>query len=146
MGILMGVMGVFSTGTAKGEPPPAFFAGLGVLYVVIMPLAAFGGFFILGLLQHGLLWLWGGLRQGRGLRQTLRLHGYYLAFFLLFYMVPLLNFLILLGGPALFGIVAARVHRTDRWRAICAAYTPLLLCCGTYIAIFAIAIAMGGFK
>ena len=36
----------------------------------------------------------------------------------------------------------ARIHRTETWRGICAAYTPLLLCCCFYGAVLIAALAL----
>lgn len=141
MGLLMAVLGGFAAAGDKNAPPTAVFVGMGLSYTVLMPLSALLAFYVGGAVQHGVLWLWGGARNGRGLHQTLRLHGYYLAFFFLFYLVPLANILVLLGGPAFLGMALARLHRTDRWRAILAAYSPLLLCCLCYGGFIAFAIA-----
>lgn len=141
MGLFMGVFGSLTAAQDKHGPPALFFAGMGVFYAVMMPVSTLAGFYLGGAVNHALLWLWGGHRNGRGLHQTLRLHGYYLAFFFLFYLVPLANILVVLGGPAFLGMALARLHRTDRWRGIVAAYTPLLLCCLCYVGIFAMALA-----
>ncbi len=146
IGVLIGVLGGIAASQDKNAPPFAVFVGMGAFYTVVMPMMAIIGFFIGGLINHGCLWLWGGLRQGYGLRQSIRLHGYYLGFFLLFYLIPILNIFVLLAGPAFLGLALARLHHTDRWRGVCAAYTPLGCCCGAYIAFFAIAIAAGAFK
>jgi hypothetical protein len=141
MGLFMGVIGGFTAAQDKHGPPAIFFAGMGLFYTVMMPISAVAGFYMGGAVNHALLWLWGGHRNGRGFHQTLRLHGYYLAFFFLFYLVPLANILVVLGGPAFLGLAMARLHRTDRWRAIVAAYTPLLLCCLCYAGFIAFALA-----
>lgn len=146
MGLFMGVFGSFAAAQDKHGPPALFFAGMGLLYAVMMPVSVVMGFYVGGAFNHGLLWMWGGLKNGRGLHQSLRLHGYYLAFFFLFYLVPLANILVLLGGPAFLGMAMARVHRTERWRAIVAAYTPLLVCCLCYVGIFAMALGIPAFS
>ncbi len=147
LGILMGVMGGFLATQASSKGPGAWlFAGMGFLYTVMMPVSVVVGFFLGGVINHFFLWIWGGLRQSQGLTQTLRANGYYLGFFMLFYLVPLLNFLVLLGGPALLGLALARVHRTDTWRGICAAYTPLCCGCIAYAGVFGILAAMGQLK
>jgi hypothetical protein len=129
IGILMGVMGGFmaAQGTAKG-PEGWIFAGMGLFYTVLIPISVLVGFFLGGALSHFLLWIWGGLRDGQGLGQTMRANGYYLGFFMVFYLIPILNIFVALGGPAIQGIALARIHRTDTWRGVCAAYTPI--CCG----------------
>jgi hypothetical protein len=37
----------------------------------------------------------------------------------------------------------ARIHRTDTWRGICAAYTPLLAVCCVFFALFVVIMGMG---
>ncbi len=147
IGIFMGVMGsiVAAQGNAKG-PEGWIFAGMGLFYIVLIPISVFAGFFIGGVLSHCFLWVWGGLRDGRGLEQTLRMNGYYLGFFMVFYLVPLLNILVAMGGPAFQGIALARLHRTDTWRGICAAYTPLCCGCLAYVGIIGMVAAMGHLK
>ncbi len=147
IGILLAVMGgiLATQGTAKG-PEGWIFAGLGLFYTVLIPLSVLAGFFVGGVLSHFFLWIWGGLRDGRGLGQTMRANGYYLGFFMVFYLVPILNVFVALGGPAIQGITLARLHRTDTWRGVCAAYTPLCCGCLAYAGLIGIGAAMGWFE
>ena len=55
------------------------------------------------------------------------------AFVMLVGWVPLLGPLIQIAALALMGMGLARMHRTDTWRGVCAAYTPFLLCCCCYL-------------
>jgi hypothetical protein len=62
-----------------------------------------------------------------------------MAFTTLANFIPLVNILVLLGGPALLGMALARMHRADTWRGVCAAYTPYVFCCCGYAGIIAAA-------
>ena len=147
LGVFMAVMGgiVAAQGSSKG-PESWLFAGMGLFYALLMPISVMVGFFVGGTVSHFFLWIWGGLRDGQGLGQTLRAHGYYLGFFMLFYLIPLVNIAVLLGGPAFQGIALARIHRTDTWRGVCAAYTPLCCGCLAYVGLFAVMFSMGQLK
>jgi hypothetical protein len=101
--------------------------------------------FLGGLLNHACLWMWGGLKHNAGLQHTLRAQGYFQGFFMLAYLIPLLNILVALAGPALLGMGLARLHRTDTWRGVCAAYTPFLLCCVLYAGFIMVAIGAASF-
>lgn len=147
LGIFMGVMGGIVAAQANSKGPEGWlFAGMGLFYTVLIPFSVLLGFFLGGVLSHFFLWIWGGLREGQGLEQTMRANGYYLGFFMVFYMIPILNIFVAFGGPAIQGIALARLHRTDTWRGVCAAYTPLCCGCLAYAGFFGILMAAGGFK
>lgn len=115
--------------------------------VALMPLLYFVQILLWGLLNHACLWLWGGLRQGEPVLQTLRATGYALAFLNLGSLIPLVNYIVLILVPVILGMGLARLHRTDTWRGICAALTPIVLCCCLYAGFIALAMALGnGFK
>lgn len=116
--------------------PLAMAVGYPVLILVSQCLWMFLG----GLLNHACLWMWGGLRNNAGLQHSLRAQGYYQGFFMLAYLVPLLNILVALAGPVFLGMGMARLHRTETWRGICAAYTPILLCCVLYLGFIMVAV------
>lgn len=138
-GLLVGL----AAPASQGESVPGWLmAGIGPLYAALLALGVVLGFFLGGLILHGCLWMWGGLRATRGLEQTLRATGYYLAFHMLGSCIPLLNFAVMLAGPVFLGMALARIHRTDLWRGIVAACTPLLLCCCLYGGIFIAAFAL----
>lgn len=145
--VLMFVIVAFATLTtaARNNPdrwiPVVMAAGYPLLFLA----SQVAGVFLGGLLTHASLWAWGGLRPGAGIRHTIRAQGYFLGFFILAYMIPLLNVLVLLGAPAFLGMGLARLHRTDTWRGVCAAYTPLLLCCVLYIGFLALAMGAAAF-
>lgn len=128
---------------SSAEPFPSWLAAfIGPFYAVMVALMVVLGLFLGAPILHGLLWMWGGLRATRGLEQTLRAVGYYLAFHMLGSCIPLLNLAVALAGPTFLGMALARIHRTDTWRGIGAAYSPLLLCCCLYGGIFLAAIAL----
>jgi hypothetical protein len=128
---------------SKNAPPTWLFAFLPLAFLVLLPLIQFVGMLFVGLLNHGLLWLWGGLRQGRDLNTTLRTCGYLLAFFSLVSWIPFIGSIALLAAPAALGVSLARLHRTDTWRGVCAAYTPLLFCCCGYALFFLAMMVLG---
>lgn len=141
--VLAAIFGVLmfavSTGTRAHSPsaPPAWIFGLmPLIYLVILPPIQFLNMVVIGTLSHGCLWMWGGLKQGQGSTATIRLTGYFLGFFMLVGFIPIIGSLAALAGPAFLGMAMARIHHTDTWRGICAAYTPLVaLCCG-FIGVF----------
>jgi hypothetical protein len=135
---------------SKGDPsaPPswllhAIFGGMSAALLVLTPLMAFLGMVVGGAILHGLLWLWGGVRPGAGLPATIRATGYASAFLALASAIPMVGAFAALGAPVLLGYGLARIHRCDTWRGICACYTPLLLCCCSYAALFALALRLG---
>lgn len=148
MAAFMALVGYLPGGLAadKNAPPQWFFAAMSGSYAVAMPVGLMVSYFIGGPVMHFLLWIWGGLRNGEKLPQTMRAMGYFLAFFTLAYCVPCLNLFVLIGGPVALGMGLARLHRTEPWRAICAAYTPILFCCLFYAGIFGVLIATGAMK
>ena len=141
-GVLMTVVSLQATRHGAGEPPAWLFALMPLVYLVILPLMQFLNMFIIGALSHGSLWLWGGLKESRGLHASIRLTGYFLAFFMLVGFIPLIGSLAALAGPAFLGMGLARIHRTDTWRGICAAYTPLFAMLVLFIGIFLLVLGL----
>lgn len=142
-GAVMLAVSLGSWGRASG-PPPAWLFGLAPLvYLVLLPPLQFINMIVIGTLSHGCLWLWGGLKQGQGANATIRLTGYFLGFFMLVGFIPIIGSLAALAGPAFLGMGMARIHRTDTWRGICAAYTPLLAVCCVFFALFVVFMGMG---
>ncbi len=78
--------------------------------------------------------------------QSIRATVYTYAFILIASFIPLVGLFAVLGGAVLLGIGLSRMHRTDLWRGIVAVFTPLVLCCGTYLAFIAFALAAGNLK
>jgi hypothetical protein len=137
-GILMLAVSAGAQARHPGEPPAWLFGLLPLAYLVILPPMQFLNMIVIGALSHGSLWIWGGLKQGAGATATIRLTGYFLGFFMLVGFIPIIGSLAALAGPAFLGMGMARIHRTDTWRGICAAYTPLVvLCCG-FIGVFVV--------
>lgn len=147
-GLLGGLMtaGFMASGQGQGGPPAWIFLLFGPGYALLLGLMVAIGIPVGGAILHVCLWMWGGTRNGRGLGQTLRAMGYYAAFHMLGSLIPLVNFAVALGGPAFLGMALARIHRTDTWRGIVAAYTPLVLCCCLYGIFFAVLAATGALK
>lgn len=102
-----------------------------VFFVVLalLPFFMFVGMVIGGAINHACLWMWGGTRNGVGLAHTIRAAGYANSFIQLGAWIPYLGLVVQLVGMVWIGIGLARMHRTDTWRGICAAFTPLLLVC-----------------
>lgn len=147
MGLFMGIIGKLAGAEsgAKAPPPAWLFPALSGFYTVMVPIGVVVGFFLGGVLLHGLLWVWGGLRNGRELKQTLRAFGYFMAFYSLASLVPCLNYIVPLVAPVPLGLGLARLHRTDPWRGVCAAYSPVLFCC-LFAAGLVGAMALGALK
>jgi hypothetical protein len=124
----------------RNEFPRWLPAAIAIGYPILVLVSLVVGMFLGGLVNHACLWMWGGLGNSAGLQHTLRAQGYFQGFFMLAYLVPILNLLVALGAPAFLGMGLARLHRTDTWRGVCAAYTPILLCCALYLAFILIAI------
>jgi hypothetical protein len=110
--------------------------------LLLMPLFSFLGMVIGGALNHLFLWMWGGLKPGVGADQSIRAYGYASAFLQLTQfvgVVPFFGVFIQLGlqvaGMVVIGMGLARMHKTDTWRGVCAALTPLVLvcCCGAIL-------------
>jgi len=108
---------------------------LGII-LLLMPLFSFLGMVIGGALNHVFLWMWGGLKPGVGVNQSIRAYGYASAFLQIGSLIPYLGILIQLAGIVVIGMGLARMHKTDTWRGVCAALTPILLvcCCGVVAA------------
>jgi hypothetical protein len=106
--------------------------------LLLMPLFSFLGMVIGGALNHFFLWMWGGLKPGVGVNQSIRAYGYASAFLQLAALIPYLGILVQMAGIVVIGMGLARMHKTDTWRGVCAALTPIILicCCG------AVAVAM----
>jgi hypothetical protein len=102
-----------------------------------MPLFSFLGMLIGGAFNHFFLWMWGGLKPGVGTSQSIRAYGYASAFIQIGGLIPYIGILVHLAGMIVIGMGLARMHKTDTWRGICAALTPLILvcCCGLLLAI-----------
>ncbi len=141
--VFIGVMADQGNAAQGGGAPPLWLMGLiPLLFLLLVPLMQFVGMVVAGLFNHGCLWLWGGLKQGRDLNATLRASGYFFAFFTLVSWIPLVGSVAILLGPAGLGMALARIHRTDTWRGICAAYTPLLACCCAYLLFIVVMMAV----
>ena len=105
--------------------------------LLLMPLFTFLGMVVGGSLSHVFLWMWGGLRPGVGMNQTIRAYGYASAFIQIGGLIPYIGILVQVAGMVVIGMGLARMHKTDTWRGVCAALTPLLLlCCCAAIGIF----------
>ena len=122
----------------EGRTVAALMPVIFAVILLLMPLFSFLGMVVGGALNHVFLWMWGGLRPGVGAKQTIRAYGYASAFLQIGSLIPYLNILIQLAGIVVIGMGLARMHKTDTWRGICAALTPIILvcCCG------AVAVAM----
>lgn len=131
--------------TSRNDPGRWLAMAMAVGYPLLLLASQVAGMFLGGLVSHASLWLWGGLKDSAGLRHTVRAQGYFQGFFILAYLIPILNLFVALAAPAFLGMGLARLHRTDTWRGVCAAYTPLLLCCVLYAAFFALAMGAAAF-
>lgn len=126
------------TGSGDGRMVAAAMPIIFGALLLLMPLFTFLGMLIGGLFSHAFLWMWGGLKPGVGMGQTIRAYGYASAFIQLGAWIPTLGFLIQIAGMVVIGMGMARMHRTDTWRGVCAALTPIfLLCCCLFLAIAA---------
>lgn len=114
-----------SEGKAIAAVMPIIFA----VILLLMPLFSFLGMVIGGALNHFFLWMWGGLKPGVGVHQSIRAYGYASAFIQLGGLIPYLGILVQLAGMVVIGMGMARMHKTDTWRGICAVLTPLILLC-----------------
>jgi hypothetical protein len=101
------------------------------------------GIFISSIFLHPFLWMFGGTRQGLGLRQTIRFTGYAGALLAPFAWIPVLGGLASLVWIVLFGIGLARVHRTDTWRGVCAVLVPIVVGCCLGIVVAAVVMGRG---
>jgi len=135
----LGVMLAALEQTGKGDGK-AIAAVMPVIFgaiLLLMPLFAFLGMIIGGALNHFFLWMWGGLKPGVGMGQSIRAYGYASAFIQIGALIPYLGFLVQIAGMVVIGMGLARMHKTDTWRGVCAVLTPLFLlcCCGIIAAI-----------
>ena len=103
-----------------------------LVILLLMPLFSFLGMIIGGALNHVCLWMWGGLKPGVGVDQSIRAYGYASAFLQIGGLIPYLGILVQMAGIVVIGMGLARMHKTDTWRGVCAALTPIILvcCCG----------------
>lgn len=136
--LMFGAMGLITRRLEPmppGGPPPFHWIALGcgglLLVAPALQVALILGH---GLLQHGLLWIWGAGR-GPGLHQTLRTVAYLHGFAALALWTPL--------GPIAFlavlvflGLGLAWRRNTAPWRGIAAALTPGLLACCAFLGLF----------
>lgn len=93
--------------------------------LLLMPLFSFLGMVIGGALNHVCLWMWGGLKPGVGADQSIRAYGYASAFLQIGGLIPYLGILVQMAGIVVIGMGLARMHKTDTWRGVCAALTPI---------------------
>lgn len=113
-------------------------------FLLLLPLFQFLSMVLLGGLQHGFLWLFGGTKEGLGAEHTIRACTYAWAIIGLvtFFpsLIPYVGVLIVLplqlAGLVLTGMGLARLHRTDTWRGIAAVFAPIALCCCGAIALW----------
>ncbi|BDU68518.1 hypothetical protein GETHOR_06190 [Geothrix oryzae] len=135
MGIMLAALE--QTGKGDGKTLAAIMPIIFGVILLLMPLVSFLGMVVGGALNHFFLWMWGGLKPGVGTGQTIRAYGYASAFIQIGGLIPYLGFLIQIAGMVVIGMGLARMHRTDTWRGVCAALTPifLLCCCGIAAAI-----------
>lgn len=146
--LLFGVLGaatMFGTEARGAEPRwlvPVMMGGTAFLYPAMIAVSTV----LWGLLNHACLWIWRGTARSVGVGQSIRATVYTYAFILIASFIPLVGLFAVLGGAVLLGIGLSRMHRTDLWRGIVAVFTPLVLCCGTYFAFIAFALAAGNLK
>jgi len=114
--------------------------------LLLMPVFSFLGMVVGGALSHFFLWLWGGLRPGAGPAQSIRAYGYASAFIQLGGFIPILGLLIQIAGLVVIGMGLARLHRTDTWRGVCAALTPLILVFVLVILAILVAVVLVGLR
>lgn len=124
--------------------------------LLLLPLGIFLGMVISGALTHVFLWIWGGTRQRVGLEQTIRAEGFVSGIsvvlmipFQILGIIPIIGLvfsfcagIITIGITVVKGMGLARIHRTDTWRGVCAALSPMILgcCCIVVAVILAISI------
>ena len=114
------LMATFFHIPAKGNP--IFQLGGGLITLLVGP-------FITGVVLHACLWMWGGVKPGTGLHQTIRFYGYAYGVYYLVGWIPLLNLPLAILFWVFFSLGLARVHGTDAWRGFAATLTPVVLCC-----------------
>lgn len=138
VGVIFAIFGLAALVAAleKASEAAPFLAFIPVVFLVVLaliPLFMFVGMLVGGSLNHLFLWMWGGTRAGVPLEQTIRATGYANAFIQLGGWIPWLGILVQLAGLVWLGMGLARMHRTDPWRGVCAALTPVLLLCACAI-------------
>lgn len=157
VGLFMGVLVAIGAFASSGRPGLGLFGatalGLGALFLALLPALTFLGMLLAGAIDHACLWVWGGTKARVGLLQTIRGDAYAMGILNLLLLplnllslVPLLGILASLAAMAALlvflvfkGMALARMHRTEAWRGICAAFTPFLaLCCLAVAAALAI--------
>lgn len=145
------IQGALLGSFGAGRPNPFQELGLGTLgagalalivilfLLVAMPLFLFIGMFIGGALSHMFLWMFGGTKEGVGIGQTIRCYAYANGVYQLvsaigsipivgcFFLFLLIPFAIV--WLAYYGLALARMHRTESWRGVCAAFAPVVLTC-----------------
>lgn len=120
---------------AEGQTVAALMPVVFGVILLLMPLIWFLGMVVGGALNHVFLWMWGGLKPGVGVIQSIRAYGYISAFFQIIQLamvIPVVGVFFYVGMMVVLGIGFARMHKTETWRGVCAALTPLVLvcCCG----------------
>jgi len=135
-GMFMGAAGILLGLAALAQPGPIpilFPAPMGTTLLlgallVAGPLLQFFTLLGGGAFQHFLLKLWGGAKAGVPATQTMRAVGYTQALAgLSCLLLPPLAILVLLAGKIVLALGLARMHRTDRWRALGAVATQCAL-------------------
>lgn len=143
MVLFVGIAGAIGAFSGEGTFPAWLFPVMLLGALILLPLMYCVQMFLWGAVNHACLWLWGGLKDGETLDQTIRATGYAQGFLILGGMIPLLNYAVMVVVPVVLGMGLARMHRTDTWRGICAAFTPVFLCCCLYVASIATIMALG---
>ena len=138
MGIMLAALEQTSRGDSKELA--AIMPVLVGATLLLMPLFSFLGMLIGGAFNHVFLWMWGGLRPGVGVNQSIRAYGYASAFIQIGSLIPYIGLLVHLAGMVVIGMGFARMHKTDTWRGICAALTPLVLVCCCLVPLLILAI------
>lgn len=120
--------------------------------LLLLPLGIFLGMVISGALTHFFLWIWGGTRQRIGIEQTIRTEGFVSGIsvvlmipFQVLGIIPIVGLVfsfcamvLTIGITVVKGMGLARIHRTDTWRGVCAALSPMFLaCCCLILAVIA---------
>lgn len=141
--LVLGVLGVIGAFSGEGDLPIWLLPLILVGGLILIPIMYCIQMFLWGAMNHACLWMWGGLKEGESLDQTIRATGYAQGFLIIGGMIPLLNYAVMVIVPIVLGMGLARMHRTDTWRGICAAFTPVFLCCCLYVAFIVSIMALG---